>query len=118
MVADEVVDLLEVGAEDALVGVAGPLRHPGELARAEGRHLAVDVEPGAVGCGIWPGRTGRGGSCVHEPAVLADSYTEAHRLRQLAGADLGGHPAIHNAGMQRSSSVELGPTTADQHCSM
>ena len=37
--------VFEVFAEESFVGVAGPLRHPGELAGAERSHLPVHVEP-------------------------------------------------------------------------
>jgi hypothetical protein len=54
---------------------------------------------------------------VGEPASFADSGAEAERSAEVAGADLGRDLCRHSSGSRRSSSVALGPTTADQHCS-
>ena len=81
LVLSEVIDLLEVVAQQSLVGVSGPLRHSLELLAGEGRDLAIDVESGAIGRGSSQPVVDEPVERVCETAALAQPSTESQRSR-------------------------------------
>lgn len=80
LVACEVTDLVDAGPQQLLVGLPGPCGNPGELATAERGHLPVHVESSTIGRRFGQTEPDDPIECVHEPASLAYTSTESHRL--------------------------------------
>src|SRR3546814_2987633 len=86
-----VIDLLEMSAEEPLVGVTGPFGQPAELAGTEWTDLAIDVEAHALPRWLREPIADDAVEHAREATVLAYAHPETERLRQLAGAHLDGY---------------------------
>lgn len=101
-VLGDALEALEVSGEQPLVGRAGPLGNPFELPGLEGSDLEEHVEPASP---VRPGET-EPHQAIHrrrQSAIRAGAGTEAERLAELAGRQLGGHlmsPQLGQAAQQ------------------
>mgnify|MGYP003402758392 CR=1 FL=1 len=69
-------ELVEVCAEQCVVGSSGPLGGPVELTAREGCDLAVHVQAGAVAGRLGESEAHESVQRVHQPAAVTDAGSE------------------------------------------